>query len=60
MKNLELQNYGVSTMTAREMRTTNGGDWVNGLLLSFLYDVVTDWEANVAAFRDGYSQKNRC
>ena len=25
MKNLELQNYGVATLSAREMRTTNGG-----------------------------------
>ena len=25
MKNLELQNYGVVTMSAQEMRTTNGG-----------------------------------
>ena len=27
MKNLELQNYGVATMSAREMRDTNGGGW---------------------------------
>ncbi|MDB9836988.1 hypothetical protein OAC51_08825 [Flavobacteriaceae bacterium] len=27
MKNLELQNYGVATMSAQEMRTTNGGSW---------------------------------
>ena len=26
MKNLELQNYGVATLSAREMRDTNGGD----------------------------------
>ena len=25
MKNLELQNYGVATLSTREMRTTNGG-----------------------------------
>ena len=25
MKNLELQNYGVATLSAREMRETNGG-----------------------------------
>ena len=25
MKNLELQNYGVATLSAREMRDTNGG-----------------------------------
>ena len=25
MKNLELQNYGVATMSAREMRDTYGG-----------------------------------
>lgn len=25
MKNLELKNYGVATMSTREMETTNGG-----------------------------------
>ena len=25
MKNLEVHNYGVATMSTREMRTTNGG-----------------------------------
>ena len=27
MKNLELQNYGVATLSTREMRDTNGGVW---------------------------------
>ena len=25
MKNLDLKNYGVATMSTREMKTTNGG-----------------------------------
>ena len=33
MKNLELQNYGVATLSTREMRDTNGG--ILGFLAGF-------------------------
>ena len=35
MKNtLSLENYGVTALTTREMRTTNGGSWWRALILA--------------------------
>lgn len=34
MKNLELQNYGVATLSTREMRETGGGNWWRALILA--------------------------
>jgi hypothetical protein len=59
MKNLE--NLQLTELDAREVREVEGGGitWGNlgwSLLLSFAYDVVSDWSANVAAFEKGFNQ----
>ena len=53
MKNLE--NYGVLEMDAGEIEGVNGGlNWFwQAAVATFAYHVVTDWKANVAAFREG-------
>jgi len=57
MKNLE--NYGVLEMNSQEIKETDGGGfWAAiavGAIGSFLYEVVNDWDANVAAFNQGNS-----
>ena len=56
MKNLE--SFGVQELNAKEIRETDGGfaGWVVGAFLgSFLYGIVEDWDANVAAFEEAYN-----
>ena len=40
MKNLDLLNYGVATMSTREMETTNGGGWLIGIIVAVILGVV--------------------
>ncbi len=56
MKNLE--NFGVQELNSKEIRETDGGYWwvLQGAIGTFLYEVVNDWENNVAAFKAGEAQ----
>jgi len=55
MKNLE--NYGVQTLNAKEIRETDGGDLGIGELIAiagaiiYVYD---NWDEGVQSFWDGY------
>lgn len=54
MKNLDLKNYGVATMSTREMKTTNGGNPAIGwfwplAVAAAVHEIVSDWEH----FKDG-------
>ena len=40
MKNLDLKNYGVATMSTREMKTTNGGWFLAILAAAFIIGLV--------------------
>lgn len=52
MKNLDLKNYGVTTMSTREMETSNGGcqDWICYHHLDiFLKDFIDGFNAGSGA-----------
>ncbi len=51
MKNLE--NYGVQTLSTKQITETNGGNPLGWLLGSVLYDLITDWDGISAAFDEG-------
>jgi len=54
MRNLEI--YGVQELNAKEIMQTQGGNWfLQGLAIRFAYEVVADWEANVAAFNENFN-----
>lgn len=56
MKNLK--NLGVQELNASDNLNTSGGwAWlVQAAIGTFLYEVVNDWDANVAAFNAGYAK----
>ncbi|MFD2288965.1 hypothetical protein GJU39_14965 [Pedobacter petrophilus] len=53
MKNLNLENFGVQEMNAKEMRNENGGNWFYGWVIEGLIDAATDWDGAVASFNRG-------
>ena len=58
MKNLEVQNYGVATMSTREMRTTNGGNpvaLVIGIVALGIAILNTDWDKAAKDFKRGWN-----
>ncbi|RPA66017.1 hypothetical protein EF405_21010 [Cyclobacteriaceae bacterium YHN15] len=52
-KNLRLEELG-----HKDVQVISGGGFFAGLavglLVTFVYEVANDWDANVKAFRDGY------
>lgn len=61
MKKLELQNFGVVEMHAKEMRETDGGQapgWLKKLGWGYLAtQVIDNWEDIKKGFSDGYNAK---
>ena len=53
MKNLCLENYGVSKLETREMKTTNGGWWQ--VAVAVVLYVLSEWDDISAEFKDGSS-----
>lgn len=48
MKNLDLKNYGVATMSTREMETTNGGCFYDAIS-KFVNDFIEGFNAGSGA-----------
>lgn len=58
---LDLKEMGVAPMDEIEMRQLDGGIPVwfwQGMVVAFAYDVVSDWDANVKAFKRGLQGKD--
>jgi hypothetical protein len=56
MKQLEMSNFGVLEMEHDEMTSIDGGviHWlVAAVVGNFVYQLVGDWEKNVASFKEG-------
>ena len=62
MKNtISLENYGVAAMTTREMRTTNGGGILAGIIIGVVVvaaaEIISDWSNFKAGLRGGLCKK---
>ena len=58
MKNLDLKNYGVATMSTREMETTNGGIiWY--IITAIVLDAFLNPRGSLNAFAEGYAEGSK-
>jgi hypothetical protein len=53
MNTLCLENYGVSKMETREMKTTDGGGWILAVVGWYLYETLKDTDAFLESFGKG-------
>ncbi|TAH00101.1 MAG: hypothetical protein EAZ15_09865 [Sphingobacteriales bacterium] len=60
MKNLELNGLNLQELNSKELLDVEGGayPWLwQSAVATFAYNVIEDWNANVAAFKRGNSGK---
>ncbi|QPH38202.1 bacteriocin [Pedobacter endophyticus] len=56
MKNLELENFGVQELDAREMKTIDGGGWLRKLGWGYLAtEVIDHWDEIKKGFSNGWN-----
>lgn len=45
----------ITELSQEEMIQTQGGNPLIGVLVSFAYDVISNWDESVASFKKGYN-----